>query len=873
MFRIERRPRPTWMRSAEFVELADRLSGFNLEGGTRKLQDRFPLAKSLEPFGPDIERALHEQFDGRCAYTEVRAEDVERPLRLVWHRPTNDAAELDGTIDHDHYWWLTLDWGNWYLASAFVESVKSYQFPVAGDRAPVGTPDAPGAPDTGLLLDPCHDEPAWWLRFHAGGHVEPRLPPSEAERERFGFADRGATTIRILGLDSEDLRGRRSAARAELASIGAWGEPGGAIVDEVLDGRWPHRGALLQFVIDDRIERLDQDALRRLAERAPEALGARLFDEQADVPERLGGAPASVLDELADRLVAAFADIRTHPRFATLFGPALAQPTRARQAATGRRTAKRAAAPSVSIGPTDRIQRVLIKDFRAIRQIELSIDSELVDLPPKVDERGVVDETAPTDCTQWKVLLGENGSGKSSILHAIALALAGDRLQEFMAAAGLRWESILRRPDDPDERVQGRVLLEFTGGQRIDLRFTGATAWFHGLRGGAPAMHLNVRAYGATRLLQKSRNRTADVSELLVDLAAAASAADDAAHDRNACLDAVNDASVLVAEIKDRLTVPARSTSLTTIDIGNLLDSAVPVIDAMRWLRELGDDEFNVAALTLSDLLGEPSMVTARPSQPTSAQPGSTQPARRRIERRTEGDATTIYVDDDPLELVSDGYRSVIAVGCDIMQGVGGLDTDRGGHSDLARARGIVLIDEIGAHLHPRWRMQITDRLRRAFPNVQFVATTHEPLCLRGLLEREVVKVSKWERHGVVLHEIERAPARYRVDQLLTSEFFGLDSAIDPEVDAKFRRYYELRRSLRPDEPAGDELRRLDAELNQRLRPVLGYTRRDQLMYEAIDAFLAEEGEIDDPEARQRRRIETVRAVAEQWTKLRRTPG
>lgn len=869
MLRIERTPQPDWMDFDDFRALRDELFEFHGKGGVRKLQTRFPLAESLAPFVLRLETSLGDQFAQRCAYSEVRGEDVEKPLRLVWHRPTNDAAQLDGTIDHDHYWWLTLDWSNWYLGSAFIESVKSYQFPVVGARSPVGAVEPFGsgdAIDNGLLLDPCVDEPAWWLRFRGDGSVGSRLHPSEEEMERFEYVDRGEVTIRILDLDNDSLRGQRHTAQRELSSSAVWGQPDGAVVEEILDGRRPHRAALLQFAVTKAFGQesgaIDQSTMVSLVERAPEVLGAHLFDPGTDARALLAGADKTILDDLGDRLITEFPDLEQHPRFGQIFRvqrvPPLQEPVRDRR--------QQRDEPAVSIGPTDRIRRVLIKDFRAIRQVELTIESELVSLPPTGEEVGSVGNPTPVTSTQWKVLLGENGSGKSSILHAIALALTGDRLEEFMAAAGLRWGSILRRTDDPDERVQGRVLIEFTGGQRIDLRFTDSTAWFHGLGGRAPAMHVNVRAYGATRLLQKSRNRHAEVPELLADLAASVETANEATGDRERCLDAVNEASLLIAEVKDRLTVPARTTSTTTIDIGNLLDSSVPVIDAMRWLRELGDDDFNVAALTLADLLGEPStVVPGGGSAPSSAE-------RRRIARKGRGESVTIFIDDDPLDVVSDGYRSVIAVACDIMQAVGGLDIEGGGYSDISQARGIVMIDEIGAHLHPRWRMQITDRLRRSFPNVQFLTTTHEPLCLRGLQENEVVRVSKWENHGVVLQEIERAPARYRVDQLLTSEFFGLDSAIDPEVDAKFKRYYELRRRLGPDDPVGPELRMLDAELNQRLRPVLGYTRRDQMMYEAIDDFLATEDEIEDPDERHRRRVAAVQAVAEQWNKLRRVP-
>ena len=42
--------------------------------------------------------------------------------------------------------------------------------------------------------------------------------------------------------------------------------------------------------------------------------------------------------------------------------------------------------------------------------------------------------------------------------------------------------------------------------------------------------------------------------------------------------------------------------------------------------------------------------------------------------------------------------------------------------------QGIVLIDEIDLHLHPRWQRIIVPALLEAFPKLQFVATTHSPL-------------------------------------------------------------------------------------------------------------------------------------------------
>ena len=57
----------------------------------------------------------------------------------------------------------------------------------------------------------------------------------------------------------------------------------------------------------------------------------------------------------------------------------------------------------------------------------------------------------------------------------------------------------------------------------------------------------------------------------------------------------------------------------------------------------------------------------------------------------------------------------------------------------MSHASGIVLLDEIDAHLHPRWKMRIVESLRATFSGMQFIVTTHEPLCLRGIKEQEVV--------------------------------------------------------------------------------------------------------------------------------------
>jgi predicted ATP-binding protein involved in virulence len=211
-----------------------------------------------------------------------------------------------------------------------------------------------------------------------------------------------------------------------------------------------------------------------------------------------------------------------------------------------------------------------------------------------------------------------------------------------------------------------------------------------------------------------------------------------------------------------------------------------------------------------------------------------------------------------PLSQASDGYKTIIALACDIIAGLGM------GYSSIRSAYGLVLLDEIGAHLHPRWKMQVIKAFRNEFPNIQFIVSTHEPLCLRGLVENEVALIEK-KNDDIKLTNIERNPSQYRVDQLLTSEFFGLHSTIDPVLDQHFQEYYSL---LALPENERQEHQERIRELKKQLSKVgvLGYTRRDQVVYEIIDQYIAESKCADDVVDGKGLKKKTIEKVKEVWS-------
>jgi hypothetical protein len=186
-----------------------------------------------------------------------------------------------------------------------------------------------------------------------------------------------------------------------------------------------------------------------------------------------------------------------------------------------------------------------------------------------------------------------------------------------------------------------------------------------------------------------------------------------------------------------------------------------------------------------------------------------------------------------PLGHLSEGYQSIVAVACDVMA----VLLNR--WNEIDAAEGIVVLDELGAHLHPRWRMRIVAGLRELFPRVQFIVSTHDPLCLRGLDAGEVALVERLndKHHTIVVRQDLPPVAGLRVDQLLTSELFGLRSTLDPEVESTFDEYYALL-ALR-DLTAAQSMRlaALEDELAE-LR-LLGDTQRERLVYQAADLWLA----------------------------------
>lgn len=91
-----------------------------------------------------------------------------------------------------------------------------------------------------------------------------------------------------------------------------------------------------------------------------------------------------------------------------------------------------------------------------------------------------------------------------------------------------------------------------------------------------------------------------------------------------------------------------------------------------------------------------------------------------------------------PMSDLSDGYRTLIAIIGDIACKAALLNPHLNEQS-VSETPGVVLIDELDQHLHPRWQRRIINDLRTTFPKIQFICTTHSPQLIGQAKAEEII--------------------------------------------------------------------------------------------------------------------------------------
>lgn len=102
---------------------------------------------------------------------------------------------------------------------------------------------------------------------------------------------------------------------------------------------------------------------------------------------------------------------------------------------------------------------------------------------------------------------------------------------------------------------------------------------------------------------------------------------------------------------------------------------------------------------------------------------------------------------------------------------------------------GVILIDEVDLHLHPRWQMEVVAHLREVFPNCQFFMTTHSPYVFVNVKTSESEKILRVERGDFL--SVEGRAFGLPVDQVLL-DYFGMPTLRNQEVQQHLSRVWDL---------------------------------------------------------------------------------
>jgi predicted ATPase len=349
----------------------------------------------------------------------------------------------------------------------------------------------------------------------------------------------------------------------------------------------------------------------------------------------------------------------------------------------------------------------------------------------------------------WTILLGDNGVGKSTILKAIALAVAGEH-------AGALAGRLLKVGT-----TQGQITIRTTSDQ------TYVTEIFTNSLGRADARSIGARAFGGEMLVLGFPPARAIAAGPAKAPQGAKGGQAPVPQDVLPILSGQPDPRIL--EIKQWI-----------VNLDYLRARSAP--DEAKAIQDLLHDYFR-GMRTLLDI-------------------------DIKSWRVADNDVLVTTVDGElPMDAMSQGTVSIFGWVGALLQRQFDIQGRPGGAA-------IALVDEIDAHMHPEWQQAMVSRLKKAFPEVQFIVTTHSPFLAIGRTASEIIHILRERRTGKLLAESPTYDTTYMgVGNVLVSRLFGLQSKHDLEVqrDLLIRRRLSVKPVLTEQERA--ELTRIETSL------------------------------------------------------------